>query len=297
VSVAIGQQLRAYQYGAEKHQLYLKHYERHFKSLAERHINLLELGVYKGGSLLQWRDFFQNGRIVGLDLHPVYIDDSTGRTRTYVGDQRDLQLLERIASECAPDGFDIIIDDASHLAAFTKISFWYLFTNHLKPGGYYVIEDWRVSYSEAWPDGADYEWPRPIRVQPPRSSCAVEPESRLLAYSDRVAGLARKLLDAVGADASTKRLGRLYRNVKFRGRRFQSHDYGMVGLIKQLIDELGMDAITNPERGGVPPQRFPKFQRMEVCPGQAFIVKATEQDEVLLAESLLHPFPRSAGTV
>jgi len=40
------QRLVAYQYGAEKHRLYLNHYERHFQHFAEHHINLLELGIY-----------------------------------------------------------------------------------------------------------------------------------------------------------------------------------------------------------------------------------------------------------
>ena len=64
----------------------------------------------------------------------------------------------------------------------------------------------------------------------------------------------------------------------------KSHSYGMVGFIKQLVDELGMDAITAPARGGKPPQRFPAFQRIEIYPGQVFIVKATKEDDELLAE-------------
>jgi hypothetical protein len=285
------QRLVAYQYGAEKHQLYLNHYERHFQQLAEHHINLLELGIYRGGSLLQWRDFFRNGQITGLDLYPVDIDDPTGRIITYQGDQTDLALLDQIASKIAPDGFDIIIDDASHIAALTKISFWHLFDNHLKPGGYYVIEDWRVSYWEAWVDGARYEWPQPTAARPPQFSQTMALKPQLPNYSDRIAHSVKKLLDAVGNKAITRAAGRFYRNQRYKSRRFPSHDYGMVGLIKQLIDELGMDAITNPERNGPPPQRFPKFQRMEVCPGQVFIVKATEQDNDLIAESLRHPFP------
>ena len=106
-------------------------------------------------------------------------------------------------------------------------------------------------------------------------------------------GLVKKLLDAVGTDTITNTARRLYRNTKYKSRRFPSYDYGMVGLVKQLMDEIGMDAITNPERNGSPPQRFPKFQRMEVCPGQVFIVKATGQDHHLVAESLRHPFPRA----
>jgi hypothetical protein len=99
------------------------------------------------------------------------------------------------------------------------------------------------------------------------------------------------MLDRLGGAGFTRVAARLYRRQRYKSRRFASHDYGTVGLVKQLIDELGMDAITNPQRGGPPPQRFPKFQRMEVCPGQVFIVKATEQDNELVAESLRRPFP------
>jgi hypothetical protein len=230
----------AYQYGAEKSQLYLNHYERHFQHLAEHPVNLLELGIYKGGSLLQWRDFFRNGQIIGLDLDRVDIDDPTGRIITYQGDQTDFALLDRIASKCAPGGFDIIIDDASHIAALTKISFWHLFDNHLKPGGYYVIEDWRVSYWEAAVDGARYEWPKPREARPPQFSTIAEPEQTLPDSADRLARLAKRLLDRVATDTMTKAAGRLYRNIKYKSRRFPSHDYGMIGLVKQLIDELGM---------------------------------------------------------
>ncbi len=287
----MGHSLRAYEYGAEKHQLYLNHYARHFEHLAERRINLLELGVYKGGSLLQWRDFFQNSQIVGLDLDPVDIHDPTGRISVYRGDQRDLLLLDRIACEHAPDGFDIIIDDASHIAEFTKMSFWHLFDHHLKPGGYYVIEDWRISYWEAAADGARYEWPEPSRTRPTEFSPTGEPTGRFPNTVERITRRGKKLLDAAGMDMFTRTPARWYRRVKYKSRRFPSHNYGMVGFVKQLIDELGMDAITNPERNGPPPQRFPKFQRMEVCPGQVFIVKATKQDELLIADSLQHPFP------
>ena len=67
-----------------------------------------------------------------------------------------------------------------------------------------------------------------------------------------------------------------------RKRQFPSHSYGMVGVIKELVDELGMDMITNPARKGVGPQKYPKFRKMEITPGQVFIVKANEKDLELL---------------
>jgi hypothetical protein len=281
------QGLRAYEYDTDKHQFYLNHYERHFRYMVDRPIKLLELGIFRGGSLLLWRDFFQHGNIIGLDLNPVDIHDLTGKISVYQGDQRDLNLLDRIATECAPDGFDIIIDDASHIAESTKISFWHLFDNYLKPGGCYVIEDWRVGYSELWPDGANYKWPNPTQASPVRFSQTSELKSRLPSESNKIVGFVAHVMEKLGMDATTKLARRLYRRFKYKSR-FPSHDYGMVGLVKQLMDELGMDQIPSPVSDNFFPQRFPKFQRMEVCPGQVFIVKATEQDDHLLAEALRH---------
>lgn len=243
----MGAGLIAYEYDTDKSQLYLNNYERYFRSLADRDVRLLELGVRKGGSLLMWRDFFRNGRIAGLDLEYVDVHDPTGRIQVYQGDQRDLKLLDRIGAEYATEGFDIIIDDASHIAEFTKISFWHLFDNHMRPGGVYIIEDWRTGYWDAWPDGKNYE---------PSSSRKVSSFPFFFWKRKKDYSL------------------------------FPSHSYGMVGLVKQLMDELGMDAITNPARNGLSPQRFPKFSRMEICPGQVFIVKATKQDHDLVAEQL-----------
>jgi len=62
-------------------------------------------------------------------------------------------FLSEVACKTAPEGFDIIIDDASHLGKLTKIAFWHLFETHLKGGGFYVIEDWGTGYWSDWPDG------------------------------------------------------------------------------------------------------------------------------------------------
>jgi SAM-dependent methyltransferase len=241
----------AYAYDTDKSQLYLDNYERHFCAIAHRNISLLELGVHKGGSLLMWRDFFQNGKIAGLDLEHVHIEDPTGRIDIYKGDQRNLSLLDRIRSQSAPEGFDIIIDDASHIGEFTKISFWHLFETHLKPGGCYVIEDWRLGYWPAWPDGKRY-----------RSS-----------------------------DPNQTPIMRFFGKLRLRKSPFRTHSYGLVGLVKQLVDELGMDAITNPTRNGILPQRSPRFRLMEICPGQIFIVKATQHDFNLVEAQWRGPRP------
>jgi len=204
--------LDASQYDTDKGPAYLRNYDRFFGPLCEQPVRLLELGVRTGGSLLLWRDYFHNGVIAGLDSEPIVVDDPTGRIRIYCGRQEDHAVLDRVGSELGP--FDIIVDDASHIAAYTRASFWHLFDRYLKPGGLFVIEDWGCGYWDSWPDGHRYE--------------------------------------------TTSGGG---------------HVHGMVGLVKELIDECGMGDITLPGRG-ISPGRLSKFEALHVFRGKVFVVKA-----------------------
>ncbi|MEI6536712.1 MAG: class I SAM-dependent methyltransferase, partial [Verrucomicrobiaceae bacterium] len=124
-------------YDTDKSELYLARYTREFGHLYAEEIKLLELGVQRGGSMYLWRDLFPNGQIAGLDLNPIPITDDSGRIHIYQGFQQDRAVLDRLAGEVAPEGFDIVLDDASHVGEYTRDSFWHLFRHHLKPGGIY----------------------------------------------------------------------------------------------------------------------------------------------------------------
>lgn len=143
-------------YQTDKGKGMLAFYEKFFKPLMDKEIILLELGVKEGGSLYLWRDYFEKGTIVGVDIVPIEINDPTGRIRFYQGLQEDIRFLEKLGSAEAPEGFDIIIDDASHYAELTRIGFWYLFDNFLRPGGIFSVEDWGSGYWDIWPDGKLY---------------------------------------------------------------------------------------------------------------------------------------------
>jgi hypothetical protein len=56
-----------------------------------------------------------------------------------------------VATRVAPEGFDVIIDDASHIGELTKTTFWYLFDHHLKPGELYALEKWGTRYCDDFP--------------------------------------------------------------------------------------------------------------------------------------------------
>lgn len=232
---------------------FMNNYEEIFHPYIDKEVKMLELGINKGGSLLLWREYFPEGTICGLDLEPVELDQ-TDRVHVYQGSQGDRDLLTSIARERAPEGFDIIIDDCSHAGGLTEISFWHLFDNHLKPGGIYVIEDWGTGYWSSWVDGKKYK-----------------PKRRLLDKSLR--SLFVWLSRVFSRGGTFSRIGlKLFKVSSFR-QRFPSHDYGMVGFIKTLIDECGMNDITRPGRG-IPKQRSSKIKDMRIRHGQVFLIKA-----------------------
>ncbi|MDQ1613725.1 MAG: hypothetical protein QOG00_3656 [Pyrinomonadaceae bacterium] len=240
------------------HTSYLRNYENYFDGLRTGAVRLLELGIKEGGSLYLWRDYFERGLVVGLDVEAVRLDDSTGRIRTYQGMQQDTELLDRIARENAPDGFDIIIDDCAHIGVLARASFWHLFERHLKPGGVYVIEDWGTGYWDSWLDGVTYRRGRK-ELNP-----ALYRLTRIIARVQQHTFIGRLPL-----------AGWLLSRVKALvvGAQYHSHDYGMVGFVKELIDELGAADITHPERG-VGAHRTSKFRELRISPSHLFIIKS-----------------------
>ena len=223
---------------------YLDKYDPFFNELTDKNICLLELGIYKGGSLQLWRDYFPHGKVVGIDLQLPEGFSPGERISIYQGNQADTNFLTRVAAETAPQGFDIIIDDASHMGELTKIAFWHLFTHHLKPGGLYVIEDWGTGYWQDWPDGKSLDLDRYLQ--------------------------------------SKTRYGLLYRGIRRLSRvthigfgkfPMAGHNYGMVGLIKQLVDEQGA-ADASRRKWANSPKRSSRFESMTILPSIVFIKKS-----------------------
>jgi|ERR1041384_591620 hypothetical protein len=249
---------RKYDTDKAEHPHYLKNYEDFFGHLVAQPVRLLELGIKKGGSLLLWRDYFPQGVIVGLDLDPVQLDDSSGRIFTYQGAQEDTALLDRIAQERAPDGFDVIIDDCAHIGVLARISFWHLFEHHLKSGGIYVIEDWGTGYWASWPDGVGYK---------PRGRAHSPARFRLLEFIARL----QRSRPAGYLPGVTKLL--VNAKALLLRRDFHSHDYGMVGFVKELIDELAMRDITHPQSGAALTQDS-KIRELAFWHSHLFVIKA-----------------------
>jgi demethylmacrocin O-methyltransferase len=120
---------------------FLKIYENYFSSLKNKKINILEIGVYEGKSLMIWKSYFPNANIVGIDIQSYNFQIE--RIKTFVGDQTDLKFLSGLLKKYR--NFDVIIDDGSHISKDIIKSFTFLF-DFLVDGGLYVVEDLQTSY-------------------------------------------------------------------------------------------------------------------------------------------------------
>jgi hypothetical protein len=132
------------------HHGYTPVYHKYFESLRDKPIKLLELGFGgydypdRGGEgARMWAEYFHNGQIITTDIHPKNLHGWDGRILFRRGSQTDETFLAVINAAFGP--FDIIIDDASHISAYSIKSFETLF-QWLNPGGIYVVEDLEASY-------------------------------------------------------------------------------------------------------------------------------------------------------
>jgi predicted O-methyltransferase YrrM len=133
-----------------------------FAEAAPRRV--FELGIYGGGSTLLFGKLVQPGRVVAIDR--LALRDNLAKLRRYTEahglsdvvrpfgevDQADrARLAELVETELGGGPLDLVVDDCSHLYEPSLASFNELFPR-LRPGGAYVIEDWRWAHTPVGDD-------------------------------------------------------------------------------------------------------------------------------------------------
>ena len=147
-------------FGTDKYgsHFYTPHYQRCFHCLRKNPLNVLEIGVggydsgdYGGASLRMWKAYFRKSNIVGID-----ICDKTKFCEPRIDirqcDQTDSASLMQLSDEYG--GFDIVIDDGSHINDHVVKTFQTLFPL-LRHNGIYAIEDTQTAYWPSWGGGID----------------------------------------------------------------------------------------------------------------------------------------------
>lgn len=119
------------------HHRYLKTYGELFSKWEKEPINILEVGVYKLGSLKLWEEYFTNANIIGYD------------NQTYEGSvslNRAIVIIEDFYSsnrELPP--LHIALDDGDH-SVQSQLAFAKKVWPSILPGGLMIIEDVRPEY-------------------------------------------------------------------------------------------------------------------------------------------------------
>jgi hypothetical protein len=223
----------------EKHIHYFRVYQQYFETYRSAPLRVLELGVNRGGSLEVWAEYFPKARIVGVDNRPRQTGTpdgknppgfSTDRIRFAPGSQDDAVFLNSLSNEEAPQGWDIIIDDCSHVGELSLASFLILFPR-LKKHGFYAVEDWGTGYWPNWPAGHAFDLSRHFTAE----------DGRLPNHPHSMAGFLKQCVDEM-AMGDIKAVGGADRVSQFEW----VHFHPSVVVIKKMA-ELGAPLIKAPK--------------------------------------------------
>ena len=119
-----------------KHKYCSAFYEKAFFDLKDKKLNILEIGIQQGSSLVLWNEYFKNSIVYGIDNSDFIKDrlDTYPRIKTIIQDAYRKELTFNLPL------FDIIIDDGPHTLESQNI-----FINHyfkkLNKNGKLIIED------------------------------------------------------------------------------------------------------------------------------------------------------------
>lgn len=120
------------------------YYATEFDGKRESVLNVLELGVQWGGSLMLWSSWFTNAKVVGLDIYegvPQHYEEMRdGREFPNVEIRIQDGYSDQVIAEHQDNFYDYVIDDGPHSleSMITAIHKW---LPKVKPGGKLVIED------------------------------------------------------------------------------------------------------------------------------------------------------------
>lgn len=153
------------QSGTDKitHHGYHRFYPKYLDPIRHTVNSMLEIGIEQKKSLPLWLNYFPNASIYGIDINFEYITD---RVQIFKADQSSLKDLEKVVNSIQQKNVDFIIDDGSHIPEHQWLTFNYLFSELLKEGGIYIIEDIETSY---WKNGGLYGYQTRYGLNHPKS--------------------------------------------------------------------------------------------------------------------------------
>jgi hypothetical protein len=132
--------------GLFKWEHYFDIYHRHFARFVGQKVNVLEIGIYSGGSLEMWQSYFgKNSHVYGIDIEEACKVYESDQVSVFIGDQAD-RTFWRTFKKNVQD-IDILIDDGGHTPEQQQITLEEVLP-YLRPGGVYLCEDIHGSFNK-----------------------------------------------------------------------------------------------------------------------------------------------------
>jgi predicted O-methyltransferase YrrM len=130
---------------------YTLFYDSMFTHRKNEKLNIAELGILDGASLLMWKEYFPNSDIHGFEYNKELINNFKNKfnneriTLSEINVTNQESIINAFASN--DKQYDIIIEDTTHQFE-DQIRVINNIYNYLKPGGVLIIEDIFKSYNE-----------------------------------------------------------------------------------------------------------------------------------------------------
>lgn len=134
-------------HSSDKWEPYFEIYERHLNRFRGKHVNLVEVGVQKGGSLEMWSDYFGGGaNITGIDVDAecANLKYDAKNINVIIGDQGSPEFWDTFFQSYQKP-IDIFIDDGGHYMNQQILTFEKVFPQ-MPVGSIYICEDVHTSY-------------------------------------------------------------------------------------------------------------------------------------------------------
>lgn len=132
---------------------YFDIYHRHFARFRGLPVTIIEIGIFNGGSLRMWRDYFgPDSLVVGVDVNPDCAAFAEPGIEIVIGDQGDRGFLHELRDRFPSPS--ILIDDGGHRMEQQIATFEELYAN-LDANGVYLCEDTHTSYMPAFGGALD----------------------------------------------------------------------------------------------------------------------------------------------
>lgn len=125
--------------GVWKWRHYFDIYERHLSKFVGHEAHIVEIGIYSGGSLKMWRQYFGTRcHITGIDIQEACRAYAEEGTTIVIGDQADRGFWRECLKSMPP--IDVLIDDGGHTYEQQRATLEELLP-YMRPGAVYLCED------------------------------------------------------------------------------------------------------------------------------------------------------------